>query len=85
MQVTDTASLPLMVAPISDVVTTFEVVQAVAIDPITLRRTYGLFVFDFLEVRNFFLIRSPLKMIDGDFCIRVEICYVIAVVDEKKQ
>lgn len=34
--VVGTASLPLMAAPSSDVVTTFEVVQAAAIDPGTL-------------------------------------------------
>lgn len=43
-----------MAAPRSDVVTTFEVVQAAAIDPGTVGRAYGLFDFDFLEARNIF-------------------------------
>lgn len=66
MHVAGTASLPLMAAPSSDVVSTFEVVQAAAIDPGTLRRGYGLFALDFLEARNI-LFNSPMKTIDGDF------------------
>lgn len=63
MHVDSTASL--MAAPRSDVVTTFEVVQAAAIDPGTLGRAYGLFDFDFLEARNIFFFKSFTDENDG--------------------
>lgn len=67
VRVAGTASFPLMAAPGSDVVNTFDVVQAAAIDSSTL----GLFVFNFLGARNIFS-----ESVTDVTCIRAELCDV---------